>query len=57
MLMIFDEFMSTNANLVVCVLLSSSMMLRHKSEINIPYSRNFMRPKGVKTINEYKLFN
>ncbi|RNA40503.1 hypothetical protein BpHYR1_001648 [Brachionus plicatilis] len=35
----------------------TSMMLRHKSEINIPFSKNFMRPKGVKTFDEYKLFN
>lgn len=34
-----------------------STLLRHKSDINIPYSRNFLPPKGEKTFNEYKLFN
>lgn len=34
----------------------TSMLLRHRSEVNIPYNKNFMPPKGVNTQNQYTLF-
>jgi len=48
---------NSNQKMIEANLPYSSMMLRHKSEINIPYNRNFLPPKGVKTYNEYNLFS
>ena len=36
---------------------SASMTLGEKTEDNFEYSRNFMPPKGIKTTNEYRLFD